>query len=176
MEAISQALACAGLEAEAMRGRSIPLSRPRRIVSDHCHFARKTPLGVIKGTINIGKAMEIRAKVARRPSWTTLFIKAFALVAKDTPAFRQAYVKLPWPQLYEYPMSIASLVVERPYQGEDALFLGRIKDPASRDLPEISDLISTAKTAPVESVVAWPQYRPAAGQLLWHLRSIGSGQ
>jgi hypothetical protein len=135
-----------------MRGQSIPLSRPRRIVADHCHFARKTPLGVIKCKINIKRAIDARSKAMSRPSWTALFIKAFALVAKDTPAFRQAYVKLPWPQLYEYPMSIASLVVERPYQDEDALFLCRIKDPATRSLTEIGELISTAKTAPVESV------------------------
>jgi hypothetical protein len=152
MAAISPALACVALEADPMRGRSIPLSRPRRIVADHCHFARKTPLGVIKRTIKIKPAMDARSTMTIRPGWTALFIKAFALVAHDTPAFRQAYVKLPWPQLYEYPMSIASLVVERPYQNEDALFLGRIKDPANRSIGEIGELISTAKTAPVESI------------------------
>jgi hypothetical protein len=152
MGAISPALVCAGLEIDPMRGRSIPLSRPRRIVSDHCHFARKTPLGVIKRTINIKPALEARGRSSVRPGWTALFTKAFALVARDTPAFRQAYVKLPWPQLYEYPISIASLVVERPYQNEDALFLGRIKDPASRSIAEIAEAITLAKTAPVESI------------------------
>ncbi len=118
-----------------MKGRRIALSRARRIVSDHCHFARKTPLGVLRQTINIAPLVAARAAAAARPSWTSLFIKGFALVARYSPPLRQAYVKLPWPHLYEYPSSVASVVVERVIDGEDVIFIRRIKDPAARRSP-----------------------------------------
>jgi hypothetical protein len=135
-----------------MKGRSIPLSRARRIVSDHSYFARKTPQGVLRQIINIEPMVEARAAAKPRPSWTSLFIKAFALVAQGSPPLRQAYVKLPWPQLYEYPVSVASLVVERSFEDEDVIFTRRIKDPANRPLTEIAATIEEAKTAPIETI------------------------
>jgi hypothetical protein len=138
--------------ATEMRGRWIPLSRARRIVSDHCHFAQATPTGVLYRNINISQLLSARENAAKRLPFSALFVKAFAIAAQEHVAFRRAYVKFPWPHLYEYPASVASVVVEREFEGEDALFLARIKDPASRELIEIAEFIANAKTAPVESI------------------------
>jgi hypothetical protein len=135
-----------------VKGRVLALSRARRIVTDHSRFAQKMPMGVLTRTINVAPLMAARAVATPRPPLTALFVKAFALVAQDSPPFRQAYVKLPWPHIYEYPVSIASLVVERSFEGEDVIFLGRVKDPASRPVDEIAGLIAEAKAQPVESV------------------------
>lgn len=135
-----------------MRGRFIPLSRPRRIVVDHCYFARKTPTGVLRRRINIAPLMKARAQAAQKIPWFTLFLKAYALVAQQRAPLRRVYVKLPWPHLYEYPASVASLVIERDYEGEDALFLARLKKPADRSMQELARAIAEAKTAPIESV------------------------
>ncbi len=134
-----------------MRGRFITLSRARRIVADHCHFARKTPTGVLYKTINIAPLLAARGAAKTKLPYPALFLKGFALAAQEHAAFRRSYVKFPWPHLYEYPASVASVVVEREFEGEDALFLARIKDPASRTLSEIAEIITSAKTAPVES-------------------------
>ena len=135
-----------------MKGRWIRLSRARRIVADHSYFASRMPQGVLRQTINIAPIVKARAAAEPRPSWTSLFIKAFALVAQESPPLRQAYVTLPWPHIYEYPTSVASLVVERSFEGEDVIFIRRIKDPASRSIAEIGEVIQEAKTAPVESI------------------------
>ena len=73
-------------------------------------------------------------------------------MAQESPPLRQAYVTLPWPHIYEYPTSVASLVVERSFEGEDVIFIRRIKDPAGRSLAEIGEVIQDAKTAPVETI------------------------
>lgn len=135
-----------------MKGRSIGLSLARRILSDHSRTAQRMPMGVLSQTINIAPLMAARAAVEPRPPLVALFVKAFGLVAQDTPAFRQAYVKLPWPHIYEYPTSVASLVVERRLMDEDIILPGRIKDPASRSIGEIAETIRDVKTLPVESI------------------------
>ncbi|OJY35003.1 MAG: hypothetical protein BGP06_18600 [Rhizobiales bacterium 65-9] len=135
-----------------MRGRFIPLSLPRRIVADHCYFARKTPTGVLRRRINIAPLMKARADASKKAPWFALFLKGYALVAQQHAPLRRVYVKLPWPHLYEYPASVASLVIERDYKGEDALFLARLKNPAALSLGEIAAKITEAKGAPIESV------------------------
>lgn len=135
-----------------MRGRFVSLSRPRRIVADHCHFARKTPTGVLKRTINIAPLIRARADAAKKIPWFALFLKGYAIVAQQHAPLRRVYVKLPWPHLYEYPGSVASLVIERDYHGEDALFLARLKNPESRSVIEIAEKVAELKAAPIESV------------------------
>ncbi len=90
------------------------------------------------------------------------------------PALRRAYVGLPWPHLREYPTSVASIAVERYYQGEPCVFFGRITDPCRFSLREIHSRIRQFADAPLESVRAfrkmltfssWP--RPLRRALLW---------
>jgi len=135
-----------------LRGRFIPLSLPRRIVIDLLHFAAGIPTVPVQRQMSLQSVVRARAACDSHPRWTTIFAKAFALVAIEFPEFRRAYIKLPWPALYEYPISIASIVVEREYKGELGLFSILIKDPAARPLEDIGRIIHHASTAPVEEI------------------------
>jgi hypothetical protein len=73
-------------------------------------------------------------------------------MARDFPEFRRAYVKLPWPHLYEYPTSNATVIIERDYCGEPGLFSISVKDPARQSLVDIGRQLQHASTAPVESI------------------------
>ena len=97
----------------------------------------------------IGPLVEARAALHPRPSWTVLFLKGYALLSQAVPELRRAYVKLPWPQFYEYPVSVASIAFEREHDGEQAVLLCRIKDPEHCSLTELAASIEVARSSPV---------------------------
>jgi hypothetical protein len=135
-----------------MRGRAIRLSVPRRIVGDLLHFAAAVPSVPVQRRMSIGPLVAARTACRDRPRWTVIFAKAYALVAREFPELRRAYLKIPWPHLYEYPASTASIIIERDYQGEPSVFSVLIKDPAGQSLPDLGRLLQHASTAPVEEV------------------------
>ena len=136
-----------------MRGRAIRLSRPRRIIADLLHFALRMPLVPVERRIDISRLKAALAQSAKRPLWSAIFLKGFALVAREMPELRQAYLSLPWPRLYEYPSSIGIIGIERQFEGEIGLFPFRIvNDPAAQTLLEITEQIQRAKNAPLDNV------------------------
>ena len=60
-----------------------------------------------------------------------IFLKGYALLSQETPELRRAYVKLPWPQLYEYPVSVASIAHEREHDGERVVLLSPHQGPGA---------------------------------------------
>ena len=135
-----------------MRGRSIPLSLQRRMVIDLLHFAKSIPTVPVQRKMSLALLVAARAACRERPRWTTLFTKAYALLAQEFPELRRAYIKIPWAHLYEYPVSNASIILERDYRGEPALLPVTIKDPAQQSLRDIGEQLHRAATAPVEDI------------------------
>lgn len=135
-----------------MRGRMIRLSVPRRIVGDLLYFARGIPTVPVQKRMSLGPLAAARAACRERPRWTTLFTKGYALMAREFPEFRRAFVKLPWPHLYEYPASNATVILERDYHGELGLFSISIKEPARQSLRDIGRQLDHASTAPIEEI------------------------
>jgi hypothetical protein len=142
-----------------MRGRAIKLSVQRRMVIDYLHFATTVPTVPVQKHISIGRLAAARSACHDRPRWTAILTKAFALVAEEVPQLRRAYVKFPWPHLYEYPTSKANVMIEREYHGEPTLCPVSIKDPAHLALPAICALLQRAATAPLETVKDFRRWR-----------------
>lgn len=143
-----------------MRGRAIKLSGPRRLVNDLMWFSISVPRVTVQRQMNLGTLLRARMTLPARPSWTVLFLKGYALLSQETPELRRAYVKLPWPQLYEYPDSVASIAHEREHEGERAVLLSRIKGPERRTIAELEGLIRAARSEPVLEV---KEFRRALG-------------
>ena len=135
-----------------MRGRMIPLSLSRRFVIDLLYFARGIPTVPVQKRMSLGALAAARAACRERPRWTAIFTKAYALTAREFPEFRRAYVKIPWPHLYEYSASNATVMIERDYRGEPGLFPISIKEPARQSLREIGRQLEHVSTAPVEEI------------------------
>ena len=163
-----------------MRGRSIPLSKPRRLVIDLLHFARKVPSLPVQKRMKLAEVVAARKACRERPQWSAIFIKAYALVAHEMPVLRRAYIKVPWPRLYEYPSVSANLIIEREYHGDRGLFSMLIKNAAGRSLTDLRDLISMGTDAPLDSVkdfrralriASWP--RPLRRLVWWIGLNIG---
>jgi hypothetical protein len=163
-----------------MRGRAIRLSKPRRMVIDLLYFAKALPTVPVQRRMDLASVVAARSACRNRPQWTAIFAKAYALTAREFPELRRAYVKFPWPQLYEYPLSTASIAFERDYRGEPGLFSLRIKDPAGLSLVELRQLISYGATAPIDDVKDFRRWlrvsslpRPLRRFLWWIGLNIG---
>src|SRR5262245_16135614 len=150
-----------------MRGRPIRLSPMRRFIGDLLDAATVVPTVPVQRRMSLAGLVAARAALPVRPSWTAIFTKAYSLVAAEIPDLRRAYVKFPWPHLYEYEYSAASVAIERDHAGEKAVFFCRIKQPDRMPLTQLSQAIERFCTVPVEqhaefrkvlalSSVPWP--------------------
>jgi hypothetical protein len=123
--------------------------------------------------MSLGPLVAARATCRERPRWTAIFTKGYALTAREFPDLRRAYLKFPWPILYEYPASIANIVIERDYQGEPSLFSIVIKDPAKQSLRDLGRTLQHASTAPIDEIKDFRRSLTIAGlprplrRLLW---------
>ncbi len=135
-----------------MRGRAIRLSPARRLVGDLMRFSKNIPRITVQRRMNLDAVMQARQALSPRPSWTAIFLKGYALLSQETPELRRAYVKLPWPHLYEYPSSIASLACERELDGERVVLLHRIKRPEIDSVAQLVRKIRAAQSRPVMEI------------------------
>jgi hypothetical protein len=154
-----------------MRGRSIPLSIPRRLVTDLMRFTMKVPTAPVSRRMQLAPVVAARAALTTRPPWIAIFAKAYAMVAHEMPELRRTYLSYPWPHLYEWPVSVAAIAVEREYQGEPAAFGCIVPDPRALSLAEIGAKVVHAAQAPIEKI---PEFRRAiqGGRLPLPLRRL----
>jgi hypothetical protein len=154
-----------------MRGTKRKISLPRRFLIDFMHASTRVPAITFSRPLDIGPFMAARAKAAVRPGWAAVFMKAFAIVAKDEPVLRTLYVKLPWPHFFELPRSVAMVAVARAENGEDFILPEKVPAPEEQSLAAIDAAIRRAKNAPIEEV---PNFRKIlmATRLPWPLRRL----
>jgi hypothetical protein len=135
-----------------MRGRKIPLSRPRRFVCDLLHITRNVPTIPVQRTFSLQKLVAAREALTDRPGWTALFTLGYARVAATVPALRRCYLSFPYARLVEYPQSMAAIAFERDYQGEPGVFVARIRAPECFSIRNLQAVIHRLQTAPIRSV------------------------
>jgi hypothetical protein len=144
-----------GNKVQAEVGRNIPLSLPRRVMCDLLAFAKDIPTVPVQRIMNLARVAAARAQPAlgpERPGWCAIFTKAFGITAGKFPELRRAYLSFPRPHLYEHPCSIASIAVEREYQGQDAVFWGHLRAPEQQPLHNLQTALRQFKRAPLESI------------------------
>jgi hypothetical protein len=131
------------------KGHKVALSLPRRWICDLLHAASKVPTVPVERRIDVQDVVAARANLANRPSWPAIFLRAYGLVARETPELRRAYLSFPWPHLYEFPYSIASVAVERDYQGERAVFFGHLRSPETQTIASLDKHLRDYKEKPI---------------------------
>ena len=134
------------------KGVRLPLSAARKMVVEWLHHAKKIPSLPLKRAMNVGALLAAREAAPQRPSWVALFLKAYAIVARDRPELRRTYIPFPWPHLYEHPISECSVLVERDWDGEKAVLAAKIRGPEEQPLPAIDGFMKRFATAPAQSV------------------------
>ncbi|MBR0952695.1 acyltransferase [Bradyrhizobium canariense] len=139
-----------------MRGKAKTISLPRRLIVDLMHASMGVPFVSLSRSLNIRPLLEARAGAMAPAGWAAMFVKAFALVARDEPVLRTVYAKWPWPSLYELPKSVASVAIARVEGGEECVILQRIAAPEAMTLAAVDAEIRRAKTAPIDEI---PMFR-----------------
>src|SRR5260370_5197071 len=136
------------------RGSTIPLSLPRRFLCDMLHFAHTVPSIPVQRRMHLAELVAARAAAEPRPSWCSIFTKAYAFVTDANPALRRAYLSFPRPHLYQHPTNVATIAIERRFHDEDAVFFVHLGHPEKRSLLEIDSKLRRYKELPLEQVSA----------------------
>src|SRR3954452_9659923 len=144
--------ACCRNLSGAMRGTARKITLPRRLVADLMHASIRVPFVSLARPLHIRALQEARAQAAQRPGWAAIFVKAFALVAKEEPILRTLYVKWPMPAFYELPRSVAMVAIARVEDGQDCVLPQKVTAPDEMPLAEVNSLIRHAKEAPIDEV------------------------
>jgi hypothetical protein len=145
-------------------------------------LSRSTPTVVVERRMSLAALVAARRTWPNRPAWSTIFVKAYATVAARWPVLRQSYMSFPWGRLYEHPISVASVAVERTVDGEDVIFFAQVRSPEEKSLAELEAFLRQCKEAPLETIgpfrrelrlarTPWP-LRP----LVWWVASNFSGK
>lgn len=116
------------------------------------HFGKKTHAAGISGIVNVAAVAAARKQSQPLVGWTAIWIKAVALAGRDWPELRTAYLPYPWPRMYVHPHTVASVVVERTWNGSLAVFVDKLSNPEARSLAEIDTVCKALKKLPIESV------------------------
>jgi len=139
-------------------GRWVGLSAHRVMICDLMHFSRKLPSIPVQRRMRLAAVVEARRQASPRPSWPVIFAKAFALVAAEMPELRRVYLQLPWAHLYEHPISIASVAVEKPVgpgAGADqelAVFFAKLRRPDQHRLAAMDRYLKWFATSPTKNM------------------------
>ena len=134
------------------KGVEFPLSVPRRLIADLLHFSRRVPSIPLSRMMDVSALIGARRSHPARPSWSVIFMKAYAQVAMEHPPLRRALLELPWQRMYEHPQTNCSLAIEREFEGEDGVFFGMFRAPEGQTLGELQRSLAEFKTLPLEEI------------------------
>lgn len=129
----------------------------RGAVGDVAMLARSIPLFPVERIMPLHGLAEARAAAgapatAGRIGWAAVFLKAYALVARDMPVLRSWLAGGLVPRLATCSESVATLAINRVEAGEDRLFFARLPTPDARSLPQIQRFIADCQAKPVDEL------------------------
>jgi hypothetical protein len=133
-------------------GHYLPLPGPRKFINDLVHFARRIPSAPVARTIDVAALAEARVRHSARPSWSCVFMKAYALVGAANAPLRRSLLEFPWPRLYQHPWMNCAMAIERVYQGEEGVFVGIFRAPEQQTLSQLQQAVVWYKNETLEKV------------------------
>ena len=139
------------------KGRRLALTPGRKMVLEILHHGRQVPTLPLSKTAHVGELAAIR-KAGAFVSWTAIFMKAYGLVAQRHAELRRAYISLPWPHLYEHPVSECALLLERDHDDESMVFGAKVRGPEEQALGDLDEAIGRFRSAPVDSIGYFRQW------------------
>jgi hypothetical protein len=128
-----------------VKGRHIPLSPARKIVWDVLESSRNIPLISVYRQMNVRELMQARAAAQPRPSWNSIFTKAYAKVAAEVPELRQLFIRWPWGRLYEHPRNRALIAVESDMDHEKVIVGAHVAQPELMDVVSLDQYVAGIK-------------------------------
>ena len=131
-----------------------PLPAGRGCVNDVAILALDIPLFPVDRLMQLDAVAAARNTAAIRIGWAAIFLKAYALVARETPPLRSWLAGRFRQRLATSSENVASLAINRGNGGDDRLFFARLARPDAVPLPLLQKSIDRFVTQPVEEVFA----------------------
>ena len=165
------------------------LDSQRMLVADIVRLSRRIPIFPVDRVMQLGEVERLRRAAATRIGWAAIFLKAYAIVARDRPALRSWHVPglLRRPRWATSPVSVASLALSRPRGDEtnpadraldpEAIYWARIREPDGMSLAALQAEITRFATAPIDETFKRQLELAMVPRLLrrivlrWNLRS-----
>jgi hypothetical protein len=158
------------------------MSLARRAVSDLLYASKSVPTVPFQKDMQLADLVAARQRAQPRPSWCSIFTKAYAKVVASRPELRRAYLSFPLERLFEYSMTTADIVIATRLGEEDILVNLFLRNPDSCPLLEIDRLTTMHKEKPLESsrrlrgtmmLARFPRF---VRRLVWWYALNGSGR
>lgn len=140
------------LRGEVLLSGNIKLSSGRRSLAAFLRYAKDIPTVPVARRMDLGPLLEARVRAAARPSWSALFIRAYALVCAEFAPLRRVWVSWPLPHLYEHPHTICVVAVEREWQEERIVLGSPIHQAENASLERIEEHLRHFQQADVWSI------------------------
>ena len=163
------------------RGHYVRQSLPRKWMADMLHFSHRVPVVAAERIIRVRATVDARKQSGLAVSWNAVMIKAMGLISERLPELRRAYLPYPWPRLYEAPYSVASVILDREFEGEHATFMAPVLHPERLTLIDLDGKLNRLKTAPFDTVGAYrrlirsTKFPLPIRRVLWAAGLYGSG-
>jgi hypothetical protein len=169
-------------ERRKLAPRYLRLSLPRLWMRDVVHFGLKSMVVGGSTSLKVSAVAEARRKNQPLIGWSAILVKAIGLTSLQWPELRRAYIPFPWPHLYEHPYSVVSIVLDREWRGEHAVFFDQIQGPERKSLREIDMILHGMKHARIESLGGYrrliriTRFPLPLRRLLWRIVLYTSGR
>jgi hypothetical protein len=125
----------------------------RGAVNDVAVLGRAIPLFPVDREMRLAVVADARAAAPCRIGWAACFLKAYALVARETPLLRSWLTGWLRPRLATSSQSVATLAINRiDEQGGDRLFFARLFTPDMLPLAAVQAFIDRHATAAVAEI------------------------
>ena len=131
-----------------------PLPAGRGCVGDIAILALDVPLFPVDRSMRLAEVAEARTSAAVRIGWAAIFLKGYAIVAREMPPLRSWLAGRLWQRLATSSESVAVLAVNRGDEGHDRLFFARLPRPDALPLPRLQESIDRFVSRPVDEVFA----------------------
>ncbi len=150
-------------------GKNFAISPFRKMVIDLMYFSAKVPAVTVERRMDLAPLLAARQDCAPRPMWSSMFLKAYAIVATRQPVLRRCYMSFPWAHYYEHPKSIGNINICRWVNDEEVVMQALITSPENRGLVELDATIRHHMEAPVEEFGSYRRVRRVS-MLPWWMR------
>jgi hypothetical protein len=125
----------------------------RGAVNDVAILGRAIPLFPVDRDMRLAVVADARAAAPRRIGWAACFLKAYSLLALETPLLRSWLVGGLTKRLATSSQSVATLAINRRDEhGVDRLFFARLAAADSLPLVAVQAFIDHHATAPIDEV------------------------
>lgn len=121
----------------------------RSCIADVAVLAGKIPLFPVDRECNLAALAAARSACRQRIGWAAIFVKAYGIVVRQTPALRSWFLPGFRPQLAMTEQNVATLAINRLEEGVERLCWARLDRPDERPLPEIQQFIDDCGRKPL---------------------------